>query len=131
VTRSRNIYISWVIPSSLLPFHGKTAFYGDFMSPATIIILWPSFKETDNKFNRNPSSRSRADTREQMDRQAYMTKILGACHTYATALKNGKGNINSSLVKATTNSSVSQVKCHHFATELYHYFAVKERNSIN
>jgi hypothetical protein len=60
-----------------------------------------------------------------------MTKILGAFHKYATALKNGKDNINSSLVKSTTNSSVSQVKCHHFATELYCCFAVKEHNNIN
>ena len=86
---------------------------------------------TDIKFNRNPSSGSRADICEQMDRQADVTKVLGAFHKYATALKNGKDNINSSLVKATINSSVSQVKCHHFATELYHYFAVKEHNNIN
>ena len=65
------------------------------------------------------------------NRQADMTKILGAFRKHATALKNGKDNINSSLVKATTNSTVSQIKCHHFATELYYYFVVKEQNNTN
>jgi len=86
---------------------------------------------TDIKFHRNPSRGSRADTYKQMERQADMTKILGAFHMCTTALEHWKDNINSSLVKATTNGSVSQFNCHHSATEFYYYSAVKEHKNIN
>lgn len=130
MARSRNTYTSSVIPNSLLLFHGKTTFSWQFYVAGNN-KPYCGLKVTDIKSNRNPLSGSHADICEQMDRQSDMTKVLGASHKYATALKNGKDNIKSSLVKATTNSGVSQVKCHHSATELYHYFAVKERSNIN
>jgi hypothetical protein len=61
------------------------------MSLATIN---PLCKVTDIKFRRNPFIGSRADTYEQTDRHADMTKILGAFHEDGKALKNGEGNIN-------------------------------------